>query len=262
MLKRFFDIAASVIGLVLSAPVTVPCAILVYVGDRHSPLYVADRVGKGGASFRMIKLRSMVVGADRSGVDSTADGDSRITGVGRFIRRYKLDELTQLVNVLRGDMSVVGPRPNVRRETDLYTAAERRLLEVRPGITDLASIVFADEGEILAGSPDPDLDYNRLIRPWKSRLGLLYVDRANLRLDIRIVLLTVLNAVSRRRALRGVARILTQLDAPAEMTRLATRTDPLRPSPPPGSAHVVSSRASTRVTGDPETRDTSTRQAE
>nr|MDP9178948.1 sugar transferase [Gemmatimonadota bacterium] len=175
-MKRALDIAAAGAGLILLSPLIAALSIAIYLQDYHSPLYVATRAGRGDRPFRMVKFRSMVIRADSSGVDSTAGDDARITRLGAFIRRFKLDELPQLWNVLRGDMSLVGPRPNVERETRLYTAEEKRLLSVRPGITDLASIVFADEGEILRGSDDPDLRYNQIIRPWKSRLGLVYVD--------------------------------------------------------------------------------------
>src|SRR5205814_6243983 len=126
---------------------------------------------------------------------------------------YMLDELMQLWNVFIGDMSLVGPRPQVRREVDIYTGAERELLTVRPGITDVASIVFADEAEILADAADPDLMYNQLIRPWKSRLGLIYVRHCSVGLDLRLLLLTVVALVSRRRALSDLQRILERLRA-------------------------------------------------
>lgn len=215
---------------------------LVWLGDRHSPLYMADRVGKKGRIFRMAKIRSMSVGADRSGVDSTAANDCRITPVGHFVRRFKLDELTQLWNVLMGDMSLVGPRPNVKRETDLYTAVERRLLEVKPGITDFASIVFADEGDILANRDDPDIAYNQLIRPGKSRLGLFYIDHASMGVDVQLVWLTAVALVSRRRALSGVQRLLDRLGAAPELVSLAGRTTLLVPGPPPGSNRLITSR--------------------
>ena len=121
----------------------------------------------------MVKLRSMIINADKNKVDSTASDDMRITRVGMMIRAYKLDELTQLINVLKGDMSLVGPRPNVQRDVDLYSETEKRLLSVKPGITDFSSIIFSDEGDILSGLDDPDIAYNQLIRPWKSRLGIL-----------------------------------------------------------------------------------------
>ena len=119
----------------------------------------------------MYKLRTMIINADSTGVDSTSSNDNRITSVGKFIRKFKIDEISQLINVLLGDMSLVGPRPNVLREILMYTDLEKELLTVKPGITDFASIVFSDEGEILSDSDDPDIDYNQLIRPGKGYLG-------------------------------------------------------------------------------------------
>lgn len=242
MLKRLVDILLSAFGLVVTAPITVPTMVAIWLQDYHSPFYIAPRVGAGGAMFRMVKLRSMVVNADKSGVDSTGGKDPRITAVGRFVRRYKLDELSQLWNVLMGDMSLVGPRPNVKRETDLYTAEERSLLSVRPGITDISSIVFSDEGDILKDEPDPDLAYNQLIRPWKSRLGLVYIDNQSLGLDLRLILLTVVAILSRDRALQGVNRILVDLAAPEDLVRVALRRDRLVPHPPPGASEIVTAR--------------------
>jgi lipopolysaccharide/colanic/teichoic acid biosynthesis glycosyltransferase len=245
--KRLLDIALSSLGLVLSAPVTLPVMFLVWAQDKHSPFYVAARVGRHERDFKMIKLRSMVINADKSGVDSTSNSDRRITGVGQFIRRYKLDELSQLINVLKGDMSLVGPRPNVRRETDLYTAEEKKLLQVQPGITDFASIVFSDEGDILQGRPDPDLAYNQLIRPTKSRLGLFYIEHASLWLDLQLIALTAVAILSRARALRGVEAILKQLGAEAELIAIARRDRELLPLPPPGSDRIVTSRDNLRA---------------
>ncbi len=242
-IKRSIDIALSAAGLVLSAPVLLPILLLVWLQDRRSPFYVAERVGRGGECFRLVKVRSMVVGADRSGVDSTSAADPRITRLGRFVRSFKLDELPQLWNVLRGDMSLVGPRPNVRRDVDLYTDLERHLLSVKPGMTDLSSIVFADEGEILRGSADPDLEYNRLIRPWKSRLGLFYIERRSTGVDLVLVLLTALAIVSRPMALRWVQLLLEALGADRVLVSVAGRSAPLLPHPPPGSLDVVRSRA-------------------
>jgi lipopolysaccharide/colanic/teichoic acid biosynthesis glycosyltransferase len=217
---------------------------LVWRQDRHSPFYMAPRVGINGTIFRMAKLRSMRVGADLSGVDSTAAGDSRITPIGHFIRSYKLDEITQLWNVLRGDMSLVGPRPNVERETRLYTAPEQQMLAVKPGITDYASVIFSDEGDILRDEPDPDLAYNQLIRPWKSRLALFYIERATVSLDLKLIGITLLALISRQQALAAVARDLEMRGAPAELVRIARRQHKLMPHPPPGAASVVTSRDS------------------
>jgi len=140
---------------------------------------------------------------------------------------------------LVGDMSLVGPRPQVETDADMYTAEERQLLSLRPGITDLASIVFADEGEILAGTDDPDLRYNQIIRPWKSRLGLLYVERRSLAIDLQLIALTLLSAASRPRALAGVVAILERWDAQPTLVRVAARQADLLPWPPPGATEVV-----------------------
>ena len=242
MLKRLFDVTASAVGLVLASPVLLPAMFLVWWQDRHSPFYIAPRVGRHDRPFKMVKLRSMVIHADKSGVDSTSANDNRITAVGRFIRRYKLDELTQLWNVFKGDMSLVGPRPNVKRETDLYTPVERKLLEVKPGITDISSIVFSDEGDILKDQPDPDIAYNQLIRPGKSTLGLLYIENQSLWLDVRLCFLTAVAILSREKALVGVQAILRDIGAPADMLRLANRKEPLLPRPPPGGDRIVTSR--------------------
>jgi len=242
MIKRTFDLMAAAAGLLMASPVLLPTMLAVWLQDYHSPFYIAPRVGRNGRPFRMLKLRSMVVNADRTGVDSTGAQDRRITSVGHFIRKYKLDELTQLWNVVKGDMSLVGPRPNVKRETDLYTPIERELLSVRPGITDFASIVFSDEGEILADKPDPDISYNQLIRPGKSELGLFYIRHRSLLLDLKLIALTAIAIANRPAALHAVAHILRDLGASESLVRLGLRSDPLVPTPPPGSSEIVTSR--------------------
>jgi lipopolysaccharide/colanic/teichoic acid biosynthesis glycosyltransferase len=177
--KKLFDFVLALIGLIVLSPLLIIITIAIWFQDFKSPFYISDRVGKNEKIFKIIKLRSMVMGADKKGIDSTSVNDTRITRVGKIVRKYKLDEISQLVNVLKGDMSLVGPRPNVKRETDIYTKEEKKLLEVKPGITDFASIVFADEGVILANQSDPDIAYNQLIRPGKSKLGLFYVKNQN-----------------------------------------------------------------------------------
>jgi lipopolysaccharide/colanic/teichoic acid biosynthesis glycosyltransferase len=241
-MKRLFDIVLSAIGLLGTSVIMLPVMFLIWRQDGFSPFYIAPRTGKNERPFRMVKLRSMIKNADKTGVDSTSAGDNRITAVGRFVRKYKLDELTQLWNVLRGDMSLVGPRPNVKRETDLYTSEEKRLLSARPGITDFASIVFSDEGDILAGKPDPDIAYNQLIRPGKSRLGLFYVDHSCVALDVRLIVLTAIAIVSRPAALRGVVDLLEKLGAPADLIEIARRDKPLVAAPPPGATQIVTTR--------------------
>ncbi|MDO8502303.1 MAG: sugar transferase [Gemmatimonadaceae bacterium] len=243
-MKRLLDIVAAALGLLVLSPLLAILCFAIWLQDYHSPFYIASRIGRGERPFRMVKLRSMVIRADRTGVDSTAGDDPRITSLGRFIRRFKLDEIPQLWNVLGGSMSLVGPRPNVERETVLYTPDEKRLLSSRPGITDLASIVFADESEILQGSADPDLRYNQVIRPWKSRLGLLYVDAPpSVARDLRVIALTVRGALDRGAALRGVHHIAAAIGADPGLLEIITRRHPLPAGAPPGASEIVQSRA-------------------
>lgn len=242
--KRAVDVVASAAGLLVAGPLLAAVCAMIWLEDRNSPFYIADRVGRHGRTFRMVKLRSMVVNADKAGIDSTAGDDRRITRAGQWIRRLKLDEVSQLWNVLKGDMSLVGPRPNVVREVALYSTRERELLTVRPGITDFASIVFADEGSILEGADDPDLRYHQIIRPWKNRLALHYLEVQSVGLDLRVVLATILQALSRPTALRWVGRMLEETGAESELIAVARRRDPLRAAPPPGLSTVVEARPS------------------
>lgn len=227
MAKRLLDLCAAFFGLVLTSPVLAIVLFLVWRQDRHSPLYVAPRVGRGGRPFRMVKVRSMIVGGDRTGVSSTSADDFRITPLGHFIRRWKIDEVPQLWNVLRGDMSLVGPRPNTPGEVARYTGAERRLLDVRPGITDLSSIVFSDEGEIIQSAADPDVAYRTLIWPWKSRLALIYVQNSGLGLDLQLIYLTIVAIFDKQRALRGLHRILRRHGAHPALIEAASRKVPM-----------------------------------
>lgn len=212
--------------------------LAIWAQDRRSPFYIAPRVARGGSTFRMIKFRSMVLNADKLGGSSTASTDPRITPVGKFVRAYKVDELLQLWNVLRGEMSLVGPRPQVLGDAALYTDAEKHLLSVRPGITDPASIVFSDEGEILKGSLNPDLLYNQIIRPWKSRLALAYIEHRSLGIDISLILLTVLAALSRSSALRLLGTLLRGWKVDPLVLLMAERQVPLMAYPPPGNEVV------------------------
>ncbi|HTS78808.1 MAG TPA: sugar transferase, partial [Bryobacteraceae bacterium] len=200
-MKRALDFTLALIALVALAAMLLVIAIFVWISDFHAPFYTGRRIGRFGREFKMIKFRSMRPDAWKTGVNSTAGNDARITRLGKFLRRFKLDELPQLVNVLTGEMSLVGPRPQVPDDAARYTPEERHMLDVRPGVTDLASIVFADEGAILEGASDPDLLYNQIIRPWKSRLALLYMQRRSDALDLRILVWTALALISRRRAL-------------------------------------------------------------
>lgn len=187
MLKRLFDILFSVTTLVLLSPLFLLVALLLSVGSPGPILYRSRRAGRWGKPFSLLKFRTMVVNADRIGGPSTSLGDPRVTSPGRLLREYKLDELPQLINVLKGEMSLVGPRPEVMSEVELYTPDERRLLTVVPGITDWASIQFHNEGEILQGAADPHEAYRQLIRPEKIRLGLEYVRNHSLLIDLKIL---------------------------------------------------------------------------
>jgi len=241
-MKRLMDIVISFFGLLLLSPILAIVMFLIWKQDYHSAFYIAPRVGRNGRIFQMVKLRSMLADADKSGVDSTACDDPRITPIGHFVRKYKLDEFTQLWNVLIGDMSLVGPRPNVKRETDLYTEEERGLLTVKPGITDFSSIVFSDENDILKDCADPDIAYNQLIRPWKSRLGLFYIQHQTNFLDSIIIILTLIAIFSRKKALWGVNNILCYFNAPDDLIVVSKREHELVRSCPPGSDQIVTSR--------------------
>jgi len=241
--KRVFDFMFALPGLILVSPIILIAALLVLKQDGRSPFYRGLRVGLGGRDFRMIKLRTMVADGERLGGSSTALSDPRLTPIGATLRRFKIDELPQLWNVLAGDMSLVGPRPNVRRGgVDRHTPEELRLLSVRPGITDLASIVFWDEGEILKDSADPDALYDWVIRPWKNRLALLLVDNRSFMLDLRLTWLTLLAIVSRAAALRRVARIVATLSTDEQLRRIALRNEPLPRGLPPGGAAQLATR--------------------
>lgn len=241
-MKRLFDFIIAFVGLIVLMPILLSMIFLVWLQDFKSPFYIADRVGKNKKIFKMVKLRSMIINADKTGVDSTGANDSRITLIGKFIRKFKLDEISQLWNVLLGDMSLVGPRPNVKTETDIYTDEENLLLSVKPGITDFSSIVFSDEGDILADKIDPDLSYNQLIRPWKSRLGLIYIKNQSLLLDIELIFCTILAIISKESALNFINKKLLKLKVDEKMINVAKRKDKLIPYPPPGSSEIVQKR--------------------
>ena len=241
-MKRIFDFSFSLFALIVfSIPLSI-LLLFIFLQDRSNPLYIPLRVGKDENLFKMYKLRSMVVNADQTGVDSTSNNDDRITSIGLFIRKFKFDEIFQLVNVLLGDMSLVGPRPNVQRETDMYSAEEKKILSIKPGITDFSSIVFADEGDILEGAEDPDVLYNQVIRPFKSRLALFYISHQSFLLDVKILFLTALLLLSRKKALSYTAKFLEEKGCPPELLEVAKRERPLKPAPPPGLNEIITKR--------------------
>lgn len=178
-------------GLALASPALLVFAVLTKLTSPGPVLYRGIRVGLNGKQFPILKFRTMVVNADKLGGPTTSADDPRVTAIGGFLRRFKLDELPQLLNVLRGDMSLVGPRPEVASEVEQYSAEARQLLSVRPGITDYASIKFRNEGEIVKGYADPHEAYKRLIQPEKIRLGLEYVKTNSFLGDMKILFATL-----------------------------------------------------------------------
>ena len=192
---RFFDFILSLVGLVVLAPIFIMLAIWIKIDSKGPVFYKQVRVGQNGINFGLFKFRSMVVDADKKGLITVGGRDPRITRSGYFIRKYKLDELPQLINVLVGDMSLVGPRPEVRKYVDLYTDEQQKVLSVKPGITDYASIEYMDENEILGKSSDPEKTYIEEIMPEKIKYNMKYISNKSLFEYFKIILLTVLKIV-------------------------------------------------------------------
>jgi len=190
-MKRLLDLVLCAFGIAVLSPLCLLLSLMVWFGDRGPALYRGRRAGRSGDVFELLKFRTMVVNAERLGGPTTSDYDPRITKVGAFMRRYKLDELPQLLNVLKGDMSLVGPRPEVLSEVERYTDEQRRVLSLRAGITDLASLWNADEGAVLAGTVYPHAAYQQFIHPTKLALQLRYLDERSLWLDLKIIIYTV-----------------------------------------------------------------------
>lgn len=190
--KRFYDLAFATVGLVVLSLSLLLIAVAVKLGDGGPVFFHQKRVGYRGRPFSIMKFRSMSVGAENQGPKVTRVGDARITRVGKILRRFKLDELPQLWNVLKGEMSFVGPRPEVPRYVDQYTEKQRRVLELKPGITDPATLAFRDEGELLRGVSDVEAFYVEYCMPRKIELNLDYSQRANLWNDTKIIFATVL----------------------------------------------------------------------
>ncbi len=202
IIKRVFDLCFAFSGLVVLLPLMIIFSFLIKKGDGGPIFYIGQRVGANGKLFNIYKFRTMVVDADKKGGPSTSDDDPRITKIGRVLRKYKLDEIPQLINVLKGEMSIVGPRPEVPQELATYTDEEKRILLVRPGITDYSSILFNNEGEILKGSSNPHQTYREKIRPEKLRLALQYVNNNSFLVDLNIIIKTVMTII-KTRTLKG-----------------------------------------------------------
>ena len=195
MLKRTFDFLASLVGLTLLAPFGLLVALAIKLDSRGPVFFRQERMGRGFRPFRIFKFRTMVADAPARGGQLTAGSDSRITRVGRILRKTKVDELPQLINVLRGDMSLVGPRPEVPKYVELFADDYRDILSIRPGITDPASVKYRDEGKVLAAAADPEAAYVELILPEKIALARQYIERSSLAYDVGIIFQTLWHIV-------------------------------------------------------------------
>lgn len=193
MIKRLFDIIFSFSGFVITAPLMGLLAVLIKINSRGPVFFRGTRIGKHGKPFKMFKFRTMVPNAEKLGGPSTAGDDPRLTKIGKFFKKYQLDELPQLINILRGEMSLVGPRPEVPFYVDMMSEEEREtILSIRPGMTDFASLWNFQEGETLKGSPDPEKTYMEKIRPEKLRLQIEYVKNRSFWVDIKIIFKTII----------------------------------------------------------------------
>ena len=195
IIKRIFDIVCSGLGLIILSPFLLFVAIRIKSGSDGPVFFKQIRVGEKGKEFKILKFRTMVVDAEKLGRQITVGNDNRITKIGAFLRKYKIDELPQLINVFKGDMSLVGPRPEVPRYVNLYTEEQRKVLDVKPGITDLASIRYRDENELLGQAENPDEFYINTIMPDKLALNVEYINKSNIFLDIYIILKTILKCI-------------------------------------------------------------------
>ena len=199
MIKRIFDITCSVCGLLFLSPLLILISCMIKAGDGGPVFYRGVRVGLNGKLFRIYKFRTMVMNAEKLGGPSTADDDPRITKLGKLLRKYKLDEFPQLINVLKGDMAVVGPRPEIQSEVDRYAPEWNVIFSVKPGITDLSSIKFRNEGEIIANSGIKDAHeaYRKIIQPQKLELQRKYALNHSLLFDINIIFQTLLAVIGK-----------------------------------------------------------------
>jgi lipopolysaccharide/colanic/teichoic acid biosynthesis glycosyltransferase len=191
MFKRVFDIFFSIIGMLFIFPFLVPLLILVISGSKGGAFFLQKRIGRGGKEFGLFKIRTMYVDSDKQGQLTVGSNDSRITRMGLFLRKYKIDEFPQLINILIGDMSFVGPRPEVRKYVEIYNDDQKKVLSVRPGLTDFASLQYYDENEQLSKYDDPEQAYIQIIMPHKLKLNLEYIEKRSFGMDIKIIFRTL-----------------------------------------------------------------------
>ena len=195
-MKRIIDIIASSIGIVLLLPIFIIIYLIVVFESRGGGFYKQIRVGKNGNDFGLLKFRTMRSGSDKKGLLTVGGRDPRITRTGYYLRKYKLDELPQLLNVLIGDMSLVGPRPEVRKYVELYNEIQKKVLQIKPGITDFASIEFSNENEILGRAANPEKVYIEEIMPKKLELNLKYISEQSVWTDLKIIIRTIIKIVN------------------------------------------------------------------
>lgn len=191
LVKRLFDVFFSLFGIIICIPIWVIVPLLIIIDSPGNPFFSQRRVGRNNKDFTLYKFRSMKLNSEISGLLTVGSGDSRITTTGFYLRRFKMDELPQLFNILKGDMSFVGPRPEVRKYVDMYDFNQMKVLAIRPGLTDYASVQYIRENELLKNSPDPETTYIREIMPAKIQLNLKYMDEMSLLTDLRILARTV-----------------------------------------------------------------------
>jgi lipopolysaccharide/colanic/teichoic acid biosynthesis glycosyltransferase len=199
MSKRLFDLLISAFGLLLLFPFFIIIAFFISLDSSGPVFYLQERVGKDGALFKLFKFRTMRTGADKLTAITVGKRDPRITRLGYYLRKFKIDELPQLINVFLGNMSLVGPRPELKKFVDLYSIEQRRVIEVKPGITDYASIEFRNENELLEGKPDPIEFYMREIMPVKLKLNLKYIETRSFWVDLKIIAQTIWLIMSSRK---------------------------------------------------------------
>jgi lipopolysaccharide/colanic/teichoic acid biosynthesis glycosyltransferase len=191
MFKRIFDIAFSLIAIIILLPLFIVIALYVWIDSEGGVFYRQTRVGKNNKDFKLFKFRTMHINADKLGLLTIGNNDNRITKAGYWLRKYKIDEMPQVINVFIGDMSFVGPRPEVRKYVNLYNQQQLSVLSIRPGITDWASIEFRNENEVLAGYPDPEAAYIDIVMPRKLFLNMEYIKKRSVILDVKIILKTL-----------------------------------------------------------------------
>ncbi len=192
---RILDVFFSIAGLVLLSPILFIISVIILIESKGGIFYLQERIGKNGIPFKLFKFRSMAAGSDSKGLLTVGMNDARITKSGQFIRKYKMDELPQLINVLKGEMSLVGPRPEVKKYVDLYTETQRKVLSVKPGMTDLASIEFSNENELLEKQENPEEYYIREIMPKKIELNMMFIENPNLMNYFELILKTGLKII-------------------------------------------------------------------